>query len=265
MGLTKLTGMDSPTVEIFTEKSANSDGEIITGSRVGSRLISLSLVSRDERKNREMRTIASAFFSPSQTFSVSVTLEGKTRIAKYCRLKALAMPTGSIYAPLAITASFLCPSGYLTGTDDETQGKNLNSVTPALGFPFVSVVGYGFNFGIRNFAKVINVSNTGDASTFIRAIFEVDGTDTVINPSLICGDAFVKVLTELSLGDVLVIDSELRTITLNGQNVLNLMSKDSTMGNMTLAVGENTIGFDADEHENQLRIRVYYEYKYNGL
>lgn len=263
MGLVELSGVDAPAIEIFTEKNAVGDGDIVTGQRTASRLITVKARARGTRLNRQMRALASSFFTPTYSFDATIAYNGSTRIARDCRLKALALPTGNVYAPLDLTLSLLCPTGYLDGGG--LHGEDLNSITPGLGWPFVSLEGRGFLFGLHNFSKTITVNNSGVAPTWARAVFTAIGTDAVQNPKLTRGSAYVRVLCALNPGDALEIDTEARTVRLNGQNVLNKVDKRSNFQQMVMGVGLNTIGFDADTHDNQLSVRVYYAIRYNGM
>lgn len=263
LGLVELTGVDAPTVEVFTEKNAVGDGDVVTGQRVAARNITIRAKARSTRQGRQLRALAGAFFNPSFTFDAAVTYGGVTRTARGCRLKALALPTANVYAPLEIMLTLLCPTGYLDGGG--LHGEDLNSITPRLGWPFVSLCASGFVFGVHNYSKTITVNNTGDGPTWARAVFTLTGADTVENPRLTRGDAFVRVLCTLSPGDRLEIDTEKRTVRLNGRNALHLVDRKSSFQRMEMAMGNNTIGFDADTHDNQLSVRVYYAIRYGGI
>lgn len=263
MGLVELSGVDAPAIEIFTEKNAVGDGDIVTGQRTASRLITVKARERGTRLNRQMRALASSFFTPTYSFDATIAYNGSTRTARDCRLKALALPTGNVYAPLELTLSLLCPTGYLESGG--LHGEDLNSINPRLGWPFVSLDGKGFLFGVHNFTKTITVKNTGVAPTWARAVFTATGADTVKNPKLMRGNSYIRVLCTLNPGDVLEIDTEKRTVRLNGASALHLVDKQSNFNKMAMPIGHNTIGFDADTHDNQLSVRVYYPIRYNGL
>lgn len=263
MGVTSITGVDAPKTEIFTEKSAVGDGDIVTGKRIASRLIEIKAKSRILELNEQMRQIASAFFNPSHTFEARIIYGNMSRTARGCELKAIAMPTGNIYQRFEITMSLLAVNGYLE--DDGIYGKDINAVTPRLGWPFVSLVNTGFIFSKFDFSKIIEVNNDGDAPTFVRAVFTATGDDAVENPKLFKDDAFVRIKTLLNPGDVLEINTEKRIVRLNGQNALNLVDRNSSWMGMKMTPGRNTFGFGADAHDNQLSVRIYYARRYYGM
>ena len=278
MGLVELEGVDAPAMEVFTEKNAVGDGDTVTGSRVAARDITIRAKSRGGIKNAILRARAVVFFDPQYTYDVDISYDGVTRTARDCRLKAVAIPSGSLYQPLDITATFLCPYGYLDG-EGGMDGVDLNSITPRLGWPYVSMMkdgvpgkarsglddAPGMLFGVYNYDKTVVIHNRGSAPTWVRGVFTAMGPGTVQNPKLIHGDAFVRVLYTMNPGDVVDIDTEKRIVRINGVNALNKIDKASSFGGMRVDPGYSVIGFDADTNPDQLRARVYFQIRYLGV
>lgn len=264
MGLVELEGVDAPAMEVFTEKNAVGDGDTVTGSRVAARDITIRSKSRGGIKNAILRARAVVFFDPQYTYDVDISYDGVTRTARDCRLKAVAIPSGSLYQPLDITATFLCPYGYLDG-EGGMDGVDLNSITPRLGWPYVSMENAGSLFGVYNYDKTVVIHNRGSAPTWVRGVFTAMGPGTVQNPKLIHGDAFVRVLYTMNPGDVVDIDTEKRIVRINGVNALNKIDKASSFGSMRVDPGYSVIGFDADTNPDQLSARVYFQIRYLGV
>lgn len=262
MGVKKLKGFDAPIVEVFTEKNAVGDGDVVTGKRIASRPVEITASSRVLGLNEQMRKIASAFFNPDYSFDVRADYGLFSRTARNCELKALAMPMENMYKRFEISMSFLSPTGYLEG--EGLFGKDINAVTSRFGWPFVSVKEVGFIYSKFDFSRTIDVFNDGDAPTFIRAVFTANGSDAVENPQLIKDGAYVRIKTALNPGDVLEIDTENRLVRVNGENALHLVDKTSYWQGMKMGVGDNTFGFSADAHDNQLSVRIYYAKRYYG-
>lgn len=264
MGLVELEGVDAPAMEVFTEKNAVGDGDTVTGSRVAARDITIRAKSRGGIKNAILRARAVVFFDPQYTYDVDISYDGVTRTARDCRLRAVAIPSGSLYQPLDITATFLCPYGYLDG-EGGMDGVDLNSITPRLGWPYVSMENAGSLFGVYNYDKTVVIHNRGSAPTWVRGVFTAMGPGTVQNPKLIHGDAFVRVLYTMNPGDVVDIDTEKRIVRINGVNALNKIDKASSFGSMRVDPGYSVIGFDADTNPDQLSARVYFQIRYLGI
>lgn len=264
IGLLELKGVDAPAMEVFTEKNAVGDGDTVTGSRVAARDITIRSKSRGGVRNAIMRARAVVFFDPQYTYDVDISYDGVTRTARDCRLKAVAIPSGSLYQPIEITATFLCPYGYLDG-EGGMDGVDLNSITPRLGWPYVSMENAGMLFGVYNYDKTVVIHNRGSATTWVRGVFTAMGPGTVQNPKLIHGDAFVRVLYTMNPGDVVDIDTEKRVVRINGVNALNKIDKASSFGGMRVDPGYSVIGFDADTNPDQLSARVYFQIRYLGV
>lgn len=278
IGLLELKGVDAPAMEVFTEKNAVGDGDTVTGSRVAARDITIRAKSRGGIKNAILRARAVVFFDPQFTYDVDISYDGVTRTARDCRLRAVAIPSGSLYQPLDITATFLCPYGYLDG-EGGMDGVDLNSITPRLGWPYVSMMkdgvpgkarsglddAPGILFGVYNYDKTVVIHNQGSAPTWVRGVFTAMGPGTVQNPKLIHGDAFVRVLYTMNPGDVVDIDTEKRIVRINGVNALNKIDKASSFGSMRVDPGYSVIGFDADTNPDQLSARVYFQIRYLGV
>lgn len=278
IGLLELKGVDAPAMEVFTEKNAVGDGDTVTGSRVAAREITIRAKSRGGIKNAILRARAVVFFDPQYTYDVDISYDGVTRTARDCRLRAVAIPSGSLYQPLDITATFLCPYGYLDG-EGGMDGVDLNSIMPRLGWPYVSMMkdgvpgkarsglddAPGMLFGVYNYDKTVVIHNRGSAPTWVRGVFTAMGPGTVQNPKLIHGDAFVRVLYTMNPGDVVDIDTEKRIVRINGVNALNKIDKASNFGGMRVDPGYSVIGFDADTNPDQLSARVYFQIRYLGI
>lgn len=263
MGITALDGVGAPKLELFTEKAAVGDGDVITGRRVASRLITITASNRVISLNAQMRKIVSAFFNPLYSYDVDITYGQSKRSAHECELKAIAIPTGNIYKRFEVTLTLLSPTGYLDG--DGLYGKDINNVVPRLGWPWVSVANVGMIYSVYEFTKAVTIDNDGDAPTYIRAVFTATGEDPVTNPKLIKGEYFVRVLTSIQPGDKLEIDTEKRLVKINGVNALHLVDRQSNWAGMRMEHGQNSFGFDADDHENQLSVRIYYSKRFYGM
>ena len=168
--------------------------------------------------------------------------------------------------------------GYLDG-EGGMDGVDLNSITPRLGWPYVSMMkdgvpgkarsglddAPGMLFGVYNYDKTVVIHNRGSAPTWVRGVFTAMGPGTVQNPKLIHGDAFVRVLYTMNPGDVVDIDTEKRIVRINGVNALNKIDKASSFGGMRVDPGYSVIGFDADTNPDQLSARVYFQIRYLGI
>jgi hypothetical protein len=260
LGLTDAGGLDSANVEVFSQKAALGDGDLVTGQRVGSRTLTFTARARHSALGDVLRRAATSFFLASQTYAVHVTRYGARRFAQGCRLDSLDIPTESPQKPLTLKLSFLMPEGYFLSEDE--FGRNIAAIEPRCGYPFVSVAGQGRVYGAYAFAQTVVLDNDGDAAAFCKAVFTARGE--VINPRLNAGAGFVRVLATLSPQDVMVVDGRTRSVTINSENASAKLDRQSSFAGIAFALGANSIGFSADVGANLLEVYVYYNKRYMG-
>ena len=259
-GLTAAKGLDEPNIEVFTQKSAVGDGDIVTGQRVGSRTLEFTCKIRNPALNDTMRRFLTSFFVAAKTYDVYVKRSGAQRFAQACRLEGLTINTENQYKPITAKVSMLMPDGYFLSVD--SFGRNIAGVEDRCGYPYIATAAHGRIYGLYSFAQTVYLDNDGDAEAYCKAVFTAKGT--VTNPKMIAGDGYVRVLTTLSDGDVMIIDGKAKSVTINGANASNLQDKRSNYDGIVFALGTNSIGFSADVGSNVLDVYVYYNKRYLG-
>ena len=259
-GLTAAEGFDKPALSIFTESAAIGDGDIVTGTRMGSRSINIQLVAKSAALNEVLRRAATSFFTLGRTYDVYVYRYGNTRYAPACHLQAFNIPTQRLTIPITMTLGLLCPEGYFLSAD--SFSKNIAGVAGRAGWPYMAQEAYGRIVGIYSFAETVYLDNDGDAEAYCQAVFTARGD--VSNPKLIAGDGYVRVIGDMSSGDVLVIDGRSKAVTMNDVNIATQLDKASNFDGITFAIGTNTVGFTADVGRNMLDVYIYYNKRYMG-
>ena len=261
LGITELDGLGKPVIEIFTEKRAVGSGDLVTSKRLAARLITVRTTSRVHGINAQLRDIASSFFSHLYTYDVEFQYDGIVRKAVECELKAIDIPTENIHKPFKMAVSVLAATGYLQGGG--WDGQNMNAVRGGFGFPFVSLVDRGFNYGTFLFSRQAEIVNDGAGPTYVRAVMTFRGE--VKNPKLTHNDSYIRIVATLNEGDTLIIDTEKRIVTLNGKNAITLVDKTSNFQGMTLDVGASVVGFEADSGDNLLDVSLYWAKRYEVM
>jgi hypothetical protein len=260
LGLTAAKGLDAANVETFTQKSAVGDGDLVTGQRVGSREISFTARARNPALNEILKRAWTSFFTTGRTYDVYVTRYGNRRYAAGCCLDSFEVPTDNQYKTITLKISLICPEGYWLSVD--SFGRNIAGVESRAGWPWIAQEGYGRIYGIYSYAGTVYLDNDGDAKAYCKAVFTAQGA--VTNPKLIAGDGYVRVLTTLNEGDVMVIDGKTQSVTINGVNAATLIDKASSFAGIVFALGTNSIGFTADVGSNVVAVTVYYNKRYMG-
>lgn len=257
-----LTGFDSVDNEVYEENYYNGAGSRITGTRIKSKERTIKARLMNPALNEIQREVVISFFNPEHTFSIYVTYQGRTRWCEGNQI-GFSCSTGNVYEPLEITWSILSPMPYMLST--ENFGQNIGEIIPMFGFPFRSIIGYGFGSGVFKFAKEVLIDNDGDTKTFFQC--SIIATGTVENPKLIKGDKYVRIIDTLQSGDVYTIDfvSKPPKIKKNGVNSIGKIDKTSSLIGMSIEVGGDVFGFDADSGSNNMQVNIYRHKRYNGI
>lgn len=260
LGLVAAAGLDRANVEVFTQKSAIGDGDIVTGQRVGSRTLEFTAKARQAALNEVLRRAVTSFFTASHAYEIHIGRYGAKRYAANCRLDSAEIPTESQHKPITLKLSFLMPEGYFLSVDG--FGKNIAAIEPRCGYPFAARQGVGRIYGVYAYAQTVYLDNDGDAEAYCKAVFTARGT--VVNPKLIAGGGYVRMLCSLSEGDVMIIDGKTKSVTINGANASACLDKHSRFEGIVFALGTNAIGFTADVGSNVMEVYVYYNKRYMG-
>ncbi|MCE5343844.1 MAG: phage tail family protein [Eubacteriales bacterium] len=259
-GLVAASGLDEPNVEVYTQKAAVGDGDLITGRRIGSRTLEFTLKAKQAALGDVLRRAVTSFFVASQTYDIYVSRSGAKRYAADCQLESVEVPTENPYTPATVKLSFLLPEGYFLSADG--FGQNIAGIESRCGYPYAALHGSGRIYGLYAYAQTVYLQNDGDAEAYCRAVMTARGT--VTNPKLIAGDGYVRVIVTMHTGDVLIIDGKTKAVTINGHNAATLLDKASRFDGIVFATGVNGVGFTADIGSNLLDVFVFFNKRYLG-
>lgn len=256
---------------VYSAEIPSTDGAIITAKRVGSvdRTIIAECKGSDPDK---LRADAIWFFNPKYSYEVHLTYRGRTRWCSGEQIGFMASE-GNMYRRPQITWTILCPNPYLKSEDD--FGEDIAEVVPMFAFPWYSalppqddskaVVNEGAVVSSFKFARSIDITNDGDVASGMRIVVRALGN--VTNPSVRLGDGWIRLKTTLEKGDVAVFDvtSQPPTVTINGENAMHLVDRESSILNLRIDVGDTTLEYDADDGYLNLSISVYWNKQYLGV
>lgn len=261
-GITKLDGFNGVDNIIYSEDKCVGDGSTFSGERVGDKDRTISVRLKNKNLNEIMRKVVISFFNPKYTYKVYVTYQGRTL---WCQGRQIGFSCDmiNVYQPIIFTWTILSNMPYMMSVDN--FGKNIASIIPMCGFPFVSILNKGFNVSVFNFAKQVLIENDGDIGTFIQCVISAKGN--VENPKLIKDGKYVRIIDNMVANDIYVIDFAANppTVKKNGINAISKTDRTSNFVDMDLLVGDNTISFDADNGSNNMEVILYYNKRYLGL
>jgi hypothetical protein len=253
-----LDGFGSLDNDITMNSNAFGDGSASAGERLAHRDRTVKAIVRDSNKNAAMRQQALNFFKFKHNFKLYITYMGVTR---WCEgsLHKLQVSEGNIYKAVSLQFTILSESPYYKSVDN--FGKDIAEVLPMIGFPYINT-SKGMPTGIYNFEKEVNIYNDGDVDTFCKAVFTANGD--VINPKLLVNGKFVRIITNMVKDDVVVMDftTPRVTITKNGVNIIGATDRTSDLSEMQLNIGDNVIGYSADDGDSSMEVSIYYNKLY---
>lgn len=261
-GITAMSGFDSVDNEAYTESQASGDGSRYTGMSIKEKDRTIEARLMNASLNEVQRAVVVSFFNPKYTFSVYVTYQGRTRWCEGIQI-GFKCPTENVYKPITLTWTILSTMPYMMST--ENFGENIGEIVPMFGFPFRSIVGVGFGVGVFKFAKEVEIDNNGDVETFFQC--SITATGDVEKPKLIKGDKYVLINDTLHSGDVYLIDfvAVPPTVKKNGVNAIGNVDRTSSLTDMSLEVGGDKFGFDAENGDNNMNVEIYRYERYLGI
>lgn len=269
-----LEGFADLDLTVSTSDNVLTDGSSVVSKRVNEcdRTIDGAVYIGDDPD--KARGEAIAFFNPKHTFELHLSYRGRTR---WCEgeLTGFSAPQTHVGNCPTITFTLLCPNPYMM--DESGNESAFGDATPMFGFPFVSHckapttdgkrLPVGFNASRLIYDGKNTVYNSGDVPTMYRVRIEAEGE--LVNPTITKDGKHVKLLTTLKAGDVALIDFESAPtrVTINGNNALQLTSRDSSFTGMRMQVGANTFAFSIDNEENRslAKVQVLFHKKYLGV
>ena len=161
---------------------------------------------------------------------------------------------------LTVTISLHFDTPYLMSVDN--FGRDIASLTPMFGFPYISRVTYGTAVGVFNFERSVILRNDGDNIAYPR--IRVRFRNPVTNPKIIINEGFIRFKGTFDSEDVINIDYTVNPprVENNGENILGICDRASDFDNMYIQIGENVIAFDADNGTDEMSVSVYYNRLY---
>lgn len=273
---TEIEGAGTLTREIYTEARGNGYGDIITGSRIPAREISISSDTMVTDKGN-LRELADEFFRyPEDLYKITIQYKNSCRwINGY--IQVFDLPLDYIGDPQRFNLSILCPDPLFRSVDE--FGKDIRNITPHWGWPVFSPMAADGDYddpealsnpyvfagnvaGTYDFAQAAYLANDGDFATAPRIVVTV--TDQVENLKFYTSpEEYLLLETTITPGDEIEIDCNEETITRNGINILYLMTRDSTF--FKIPQGGIDLYYSADLGSTAVHAIVYYNQLYKAI
>lgn len=261
-GITSLEGLDFPKFEISKADRGYGNGSIITGKRKEARDIDIVARERNAGNNTLDRPLALGFHNSNFTFDLYITYMGVTRIAKGCELQGSKCPSGNVFDALTLTVSYLHPDSDLLG--EASDSTNFTAVDPMWHWSRVYTQGGALTYGVINHATSKIINYLGSEDTFIHVRLEATGFVEGVNVGV--GSTIVHVDCTLGSGDILELDSEAKTVKVNGVDIAPANYDGELVPKLILTYGDNVVTVKADDEGNTaFDADVTYVGRYGGI
>ena len=253
-----LSGFGSLDNDITMNSNAFGDGAQKGGERLAEKDRTVLAQVSNKKLNSVLRGNALDFFKFKHEYKMYITYMGNTR---WCEgsLYKMQLSEGNIHKPVTLQFTILCEIPYYKSVDN--FGKDIAEIIPMIGFPYICT-SRGRVTGIYNFEKEVEVYNDGDVDTFCKAIFRAN--EDVTNPKLLVNGKYDRILSTMVKGDVIELGftSPRTKVTKNGINILGSTDRTSNLAEMQLNVGNNVIGYSADDGDSAMEVSIYYNKLY---
>ncbi len=246
--VTELSGISNPAEVISSSFIASTGQTVIKNRRPEARRI---IVGGDILCSRRQLSAMSRILA-REGWLYLIFGSKKRRI--YCNISSF--QTGTRYGDyIKFSLSLTCFDPYFsdfTSTDIVMHGRK-DLIYPVFTLPCVFTEGVDSGFAFNSGDKEIYPTFTVHALKSGQADFTVTNLTT--------GKA-ARFIYPIEGGDTLVIDTESRRITLDGENAVTALAKGSFLGDLYLVCGGNSLGFSASDTNLDFDCRCHFFNKY---
>ncbi len=257
-----LIGFDAAGFDVKVSSYAMLTGGSVNRRRFAERELGLlfEIAEKGERADAIRREIVS-MLDPRLDTELEVTLFGVSRKISVipCGEARFVRPT--VDDCIEVELRFIAPEVFFS--DTRSTVIKFRDAAPLLTFPMNFMAGAGTAAGLYRTADSTLARNRGDGECGIVARIRASGGE-VVNPTVRCGEKFVKCNTVLADGDLLVIDTRARmkNIYLNGERFF-LFDRDSEF--FSLPAGDSDFSVTADSGGEFIVAEVEFTPVYYGV
>lgn len=237
-----LTGL--PNIRSTSGVNAGADGGWTSAQFFDARLISIKCVIADqspaivEQKRRELMSLLA--LGKANPLEIRFTTESGNAYTINARVTGVTAPLGQILKKQDVLIQLRADDPLIYAYNEEGGTvATLLVQQPSGGFEIPFTIPLTINGG-EGYTSVVN-----SGTEAVYPVIELTGP--LHNPSVVnqTGNQIIELdnLT-MSASDKLVIDTQTRTVTLNGADVYDLLSEDSSF--MTILPGENIMALNSD-------------------
>lgn len=266
----EIDGLDSPGFELFRTPRGEGDGDLITGSRLHPRIITIKARLANFTNYRDQREAVTQFHDPRSWYSLYITYLGRSVKTSMCRIQNISYPTINVYKSPVFMVEYFVPDPGLYNPVE----KHVNFTSTEALWHVTRI--YEGRKGKLPFSY---------AKTTNKVAFEYEGTDSVgftteltlsknlnglrievNNGSLLILDKVIdpKNRYPLVAGAKIIIDSHNQRVTYNGKKVEPAVLRKIAFNALKISPGTNSIAVTQEDESVPFEgvINVKYKERY---
>lgn len=265
--------------DIYTEARGNGYGDIVVGSRVPAREITINSDTMITDSGDLREAVDRFFNAPEALHKITIYYKKSARwINGY--IEVYDLPLDYVNDPQHFNLTMLCTDPLFHGVDD-AYNAYIVATTPHFGFPVYNpmpmskrgetgpdfaahlnpYVFAGTVFGIYDDEPHSFLDNDGDFITY--PVITITASDNVTGLRVFTPTNGIQLDTTIRTHDVIVIDNANETITRNGTNISNLMTRDSAF--FGIPKGGTMLTYSAEAGATAARVLVSYDRLYKAV
>lgn len=257
-----IDGVDAPTIELFKTARGIGDGDLLTGTRLHSRLITIKASLTDTSSYVAQRKAITSFHDVRAKYRLEITYLDRTVETDFCAIEAISYPTSNVYDNPDFVVGFFVPDPGFYSPDEkklnfaETIGmwhveRAYTESNPSLPFSYTKP--------INNI--ILNYLGTDAAGIRLEITLSEQSNNLVVK----INNAYYTILKRptypLNVGDRIIIDSFNRNITYNGRSLSLAELRKTPISKLILEPGDNSIAVLKDTNDSPLNASVELSYR----
>lgn len=257
--MTELTGVEFPPIEIFKEARGIGNGDIITGKRKGSRVITIGTLPREYKggQYKNLRSKAINFHNIGYTYTLEIGYMGEIKLARDCELNALSFPAEDYSTNAELKVSFLSPHSELFATSIENN--NFSCLTGRWAVTRAYLPGTKMIYATEEKTNSVMIYYDGSVET--PAIITITAEGYARNFHIKIGNEKYEIPVEVYPGDIIVADTSKSYVTKNG---VLLPNKGQDLRKLKIHLGDNLVEVLAEEG-TKYKSTIEYTGRYDGI
>lgn len=263
--VTKVDGLGSPQNEIHSQKSPYQDGVTVVGSALAERALAIEGAIVGSDKDIHRRKLLQAF-NPKLSGTLRYESEQISREIACVPELAPSFPGEHRKSYQVFLINLICPNPFWR--DISANKAEIAIWRGAFEFP-LELVSEGIEVGFREPSLIVNVYNYGDVPCGMK--IQLKALATVENPSLFNVNTreYFKINRIMEAGETITVTTHFQNkkveLNKNGvtSNAFNWIDLGSAF--LQLDVGDNLLGYDADEGLANLEVSIWHTPQYLGV